>query len=532
MTKSLLIVGSGPAAAGAALAAVEQPGLRVTVIDIGGRLEHAKLRARDRLAQATPHQWSTDDLGEINVLPVDTADGLPEKRSYGSDYPFRNFGQLDGIAVADKVNGALVSGAYGGFSNVWGAQVMPSYGEAFRDWPIRSDEMYRHYIAVLRSIPYAAEPDDLADLFPLVGGNTPLPAVSERTAAVLQRFHEHRVMLKKRGVTLGRARLAMDAERCVLCGLCMTGCPYSLIYSASHTLDKLREEGRIRYLPGLLAVRVRQDGNRATVVAREVDQQRLQEFTADRLMLACGAIGTTRLVLGSLDVSSCEVDVAESAQFILPFVSRLPTSDPWESASFTLNQFNMAVDVSHDNYTLSLLHFYSYNAAFDRALPSFVRRARLRPLRVQLLRRLSVALGYLPSWASPALRLHLASDPDPAELPTITLSAARGMARENAALRSVIARAMMAAPALDLWPLVPALRLSSPGRSYHWGGTFPLGGSSSGRFSSDRLGRLAQWSRIHLVDGSVLPTIPAATFTLTIMANAHRIVETALRELS
>jgi choline dehydrogenase-like flavoprotein len=39
------------------------------------------------------------------------------------------------------------------------------------------------------------------------------------------------------------------------------------------------------------------------------------------------------------------------------------------------------------------------------------------------------------------------------------------------------------------------------------------------------VGRLKQWQRIHLVDGSVFPSIPASTFTLTVMANAHRIAE-------
>jgi choline dehydrogenase-like flavoprotein len=31
------------------------------------------------------------------------------------------------------------------------------------------------------------------------------------------------------------------------------------------------------------------------------------------------------------------------------------------------------------------------------------------------------------------------------------------------------------------------------------------------------------WDHIHLVDASVFPDVPATTFTLTIMANAHRI---------
>jgi choline dehydrogenase-like flavoprotein len=42
------------------------------------------------------------------------------------------------------------------------------------------------------------------------------------------------------------------------------------------------------------------------------------------------------------------------------------------------------------------------------------------------------------------------------------------------------------------------------------------------------LGRLAAWDNIHLVDASVFPSVPATTFTLTVMANAHRIASRVL----
>jgi len=44
---------------------------------------------------------------------------------------------------------------------------------------------------------------------------------------------------------------------------------------------------------------------------------------------------------------------------------------------------------------------------------------------------------------------------------------------------------------------------------------------------TDDLGRLSGWSRIHIVDASVLPAIPASTITFSVMANAHRIASRA-----
>jgi hypothetical protein len=93
----------------------------------------------------------------------------------------------------------------------------------------------------------------------------------------------------------------------------------------------------------------------------------------------------------------------------------------------------------------------------------------------------------------------------------------------NQMLRSVVARLAGSAPRLDLYPVLPMMRLAAGGKSYHVGGSFPHSAARSQGLTSDRLGRVTPWQRVHLIDASVFPTIPAMTFTLTIMANAHRI---------
>ena len=43
----------------------------------------------------------------------------------------------------------MVSGAYGGFSNIWGAQIMPFSAATFERWPISKSEMDPHYQVAL-----------------------------------------------------------------------------------------------------------------------------------------------------------------------------------------------------------------------------------------------------------------------------------------------------------------------------------------------------------------------------------------------
>jgi len=526
VTRSL-IVGSGPAAAGVALALVDDPDQQVIVLDIGHRVGDDRRRIIDRLAGASPAKWDERDVDAIRAQPVGArVKGLPQKRSYGSDYPFEDVGQLQGVDADGHVNRSVVSGAYGGLSNVWGSQVMPFTRATFTRWPVSYDEMVPHYRAILSEIPYAGEEDALAAQFPLLGDAAPLPRLAPRSTAVLEAFERHRSELEGIGVTVGRARLAFSAGSCVRCGLCMTGCPYSLIYSSAQTFDRLRAARRVTYHDGLVAVEVGQDGTTPFVVAQELGTDRLQRFDADRVYLACGSVGTTRLVLSSLGVFDQDVELGESAQFVVPMASRRPVPDPTRVTEFTLNQFNMAITLDDIGLDVAQVHFYPHNPAMEDALPGPLRTPAGRPLGIQALRRLTVGLGYLPSWESPRLRMRVTPPSAGGRLAGIHLSGDERTTAGNPMFRKVTLRMLQAAARLDLWPVVPMASISAPGKSYHFGGSLPhRTAPADGPLTTDRLGRLSAWSKVHMVDASVFPTVPATTFTLTIMANAHRIAQ-------
>ena len=181
---------------------------------------------------------------------------------------------------------------------------------------------------------------------------------------------------------------------------------------------------------------------------------------------------------------------------------------------------------------ISTLHFYTFNSAFIDGLPSVLRARSAEWLQVQLLRRLTVAFGYLPSWNSAQLRIHIGSQGNHSGLPEFQISSEAPPSGQSQMLRAVLLRLMQSARLLDLYPVIPMFRLSAAGKSYHWGGSFPHMTDRPITFSSDRLGRVGSWQRVHLVDASVFPTVPAMTFGLTVMANAHRIAAESLELVS
>jgi ferredoxin len=355
-----------------------------------------------------------------------------------------------------------------------------------------------------------------------------LPPMSPRSLRVLDSYGRNRSKLNGHGITVGKARLAFAPANCIRCGMCMTGCPYGLIYSAAQTFDVLRRDNRVTHESGFLALKVVEEANKASVITKEIATGRIRRFEADRLYIACGAMGTTRLVANSLGLFDADISMLESQQFVLPTLSAHATEDPRDKRDFTLNQFNMIIAPDGGSVDISTLHFYTFNSAFVDGLPSPLRANSAERVRAQLLRRLAVAFGYLPSWNSPRLRIHVGSPSDRMSLPDFHISTEAAPEGRSRMLRAVLLRLTQSARLLDLYPIVPMLRLSAGGKSYHWGGSFPYTSNRSTVFSSDRLGRVGPWRRIHLVDSSVFPSVPAMTFGLTIMANAHRIASETL----
>lgn len=67
-------------------------------------------------------------------------------------------------------------------------------------------------------------------------------------------------------------------------------------------------------------------------------------------------------------------------------------------------------------------------------------------------------------------------------------------------------------------------QFKAPGGGYHHGSSFPQGSLS------DHVGRPKFFRSVHIVDSSVLPSLPLGSITPTVMANAVRIARTVLSE--
>jgi len=169
------------------------------------------------------------------------------------------------------------------------------------------------------------------------------------------------------------------------------------------------------------------------------------------------------------------------------------------------------------------LQAYTYNDLFDQPIAQKLGAlSKVFPWST-FLSRLFLLQGYLHSNHSDGIEARLER-----EAGTNVLHLSPLLRPEaTVAIKKVTAKLAGLRGLIGMVPLSPLMRRGEPGRGFHTGGSFPMSAYPSG-LESDTLGRPVGLKRIHLIDSSIFPTIPATTITLTIMANAYRIGTLAL----
>jgi hypothetical protein len=111
------VVGSGPSGTACARALLDR-GRPVTMLDTGFDLEPDMAVHRSRLARALPGQWPQESVSVFKAGLTAGPSGVPLKRVYGSDFPFRAPAQA--MEFRQEHTSAARSFAKGGLSRAWG----------------------------------------------------------------------------------------------------------------------------------------------------------------------------------------------------------------------------------------------------------------------------------------------------------------------------------------------------------------------------------------------------------------------------
>lgn len=513
------VVGSGPSGVAAAHALLSR-GLPVTMLDVGHECESDRLAVAQQLARLEPEAWDPALVTQLRGPSPDLE--RPRKLCYGSDFSYAPDAQL---ALEQQGTHCLHSSARGGLSNVWGASVLPARAGDLRDWPLTLEAMAPHYAAIARLLGIAGAHDELETDFPYYAAPIAPLTPSRQAQRLLARMRARRDRLGRSGIVFGQSRLAVrtadggQGSGCRYTGLCLTGCPYAAIWNAASILPALAGRGNFTYRGGVRVTAVESRAGTVRIHGVSVGDGTAQEWEGRAVFLACGPLPTSAVVARSLNIPDCTLRLQYQPYFLLPLLTLHPVQDVVSERLHTLTQLYLELTDARVSTHPIHLQLYTYShfirerlTAIMRFLPGPLGRGLRRLAEGRLL----AMQGYLDSREAGGISLKVQGSTGHLKL------CADSSNGDSGKVRRVVAALARCSLDIGALPLRPLLRVGRPGEGNHIGGIFPMR-HAPGRLETNLLGQFAALPGVHLVDASVLPSLPAASYTYTIMANAHRV---------
>lgn len=524
----VIVVGSGPAGVSVAFPLVEA-GVRVLMLDVG------------RDGASTGGMDPNKNLGEVrrsagqwDMMIGETGDGVqessapsPKFRIPAHRYVFAGFRSR--LNIDTKNFTAIGSLAKGGLSNAWGAGVSLFDDDDLAEFPISLADLLDSYRKISQRIGVAGSNDDhLSDIH---GGDRALtPPI--RPVGNVARLYERYLAKPQRAwahdVRIGHARNATLTEDrsgrkgCVYCGRCLWGCEHGAIYTSAFDLDRLSSQRTFRYVSGVLVTRLVKIDDGWRIVGEKEGTRREVRFDASRVVLAAGAIGSSKIVLQALALYDKSIPIQTNP--VAAFALLTPQPKPMrlmDEDVFALAQLSFHVSPAGPP-SLPKHAGYAYGNLFAAdTLPAseyFRRLPFSYPLSRSVVRltqpQLVVGNCY---WAGSFSRNRLSLD----ETGRVTIAGGYADSLDDMVKATArrLARAMRRYGAL----MAPrTLRVQAPGADAHYGATTPMRRTPE-IGETDPQGEVAGLPGVFVADGGSLSALPPKPPTLTVMANADRI---------
>lgn len=492
---SAIVIGSGPAGISVAKGLLER-GCKVTLLDVGNTLEPEKQNLLHKI-QKNNRLLTSDTLSLRHHAGVKKKLKLP----YGSTFIYDHI--QDHFSWNTHQCHFQPSFAQGGLSNSWGGATVVYTAKDLSSWPDTCRDLSIYYSQVISWLGkyYTTDTSSL---------------LSRQAHYLKSIWEKHKHDLEKNGFLFSPASLAIDSENCQLCGLCQYGCPFGLIYNSSIHLESLKLNSDFTYINGVVVENF-SEKNEIEIHVKSIKDKQVNRYCADRLFIACGAGLSSLLYLRALNEPGRQLILKDSQHFFLPCLIDSPSKDIVNDPLHTLCQLKLSL--SNENISRYPIHLqlYTYMDIYFQEIKNKLKWMYpvVKPVLKSWIERLVVIQGYLDSKESNHLKIQYQN-------PGKYLVKSISTMPVSSIIYQVVSHLKQHRNELALKPLSFLLMQSLTGQSNHIGGSLPM--SDNPQIDEvDCWGRPIQFKRIHFVDGSILPSIPAGPITLTIMANAYRI---------
>jgi len=513
----VLVVGTGLGALGAVLALIES-GIKPLVVDVGRDLPSQLEAVRSRMALLPPERWSAEDVSLLARNDTAGRSRVPKKLVFGSDHFY-----------AENADTPPHSFALGGFSAGWGGAFLPPRQEDLADWPVSAQELHQHARAAVRTLPLSEPVDELSNWFPPLREEPgPVLRLSQGQQILLDRVRAAAGRSGLSRVGVGQSRLMTsvasgdtpNGSECRMCGFCMAGCLYGSILSSGAVIHRLAAAGSLELLIGHRVAKFTERGDHVEVSTLDTTGRPAATLTCQQLLVGAGAVESARLVVRSLAPRTRTLRVLRTGGAVVPFASLQRLPSPWPNMNTQSSVFMDLVDPDISPHWVHVQLAPANELMLDKlSLSSRGRQASRARIRWAALERF--AFGIVNLHSDHGAHYEMAFSDGPLSEISATRTVYPGERRQTvrratATVRRVLRRAGLIA-------LRPLQQDSADGIGYHLGGSLPMTTDPKDPTETDGSGRPAGADRVHVVDASVLPSLPGTTLGVLILANGHRI---------
>ncbi len=419
---------------------------------------------------------------------------------------------------------AIQSFSLGGLANAWGAGLYRFTDDDLEAFPIASRDLDPYFDKLTAAIGIAGTADDLT---PFLGSTEHLqrPHRLSRNISALYERYQRRSRRQAESVHIGRARVgilteAHDGRPAFAYGGTEFFHEDRSIYSPRYTLDRLVDDGKVVLHRGLLVESWTEDETGVRIFARDLATQASTTFEARTLLLAAGAINTSKIVLQSHVDYHTSLPLLENPALQLPLVLPGAFGQPLQTDAFGLVQLNLIWDSTSYATRLqgSIMEITApRRGEFFASLP-YAARDNLALIRHLLPAMIVMQLFFPGSSQEPGTlqlqrngRLTITGHPN-----TLDLKKLQFLLRY---LRK-----------LGAWSH-PRLIVRVPtGHAVHYAGSLPMR-EAPARYQCDATGRLHGAQNVFIADSASFSDLPAKNMSFAMMANAMRIAHAVAAQI-
>lgn len=513
MKNKIAIIGSGLTSLAAAKRLIEN-NFDVTILDVGKELPKGINDLVKEASQTEPILWKKRTREKLSQNPTVEEKKIPKKLLYGSDYMYSD--ELDFLNDKNKKIDAASTYAKGGYSKIWGAAMLPADIKDLDTWPVKTRNLDKHYKRVLQEMPLTGEDGD-SEIFPNHKNKLSTLRISPKSNYLYNKLKQN--ISKKNNFSCIKSRLAIYGDDykkgCKYCGLCLNGCPYDLIFNSSIEFDNLIKKRKLKYINNAFVNSYIEENDFVKVFYKNLKTNSMVQMQFNKIFIAAGAIGSTLLFLKSNKIHNKKIKFLDSQKYVFPIFSL-------RKFNININDSNTLCDIFIDFKIRKISNFWNHIQVSDLndwitgklGLNNFksIKFKLFKPI----LERLSIGWGGLHSKLSKNFFLVLSED-----------SSYKLLDEKNLFTKLHIIKVLFFLLFKNLKNKViflPYFISSNIGGGCHYGGSIPMKTKPKNAFEADMLGRPYNHKNVHIIDATILPSIPSTTIALLTMANADRII--------